>query len=195
MYRAVIPNGINARGSPTFQMASQTLRAAAVGTQTSYPRSPVYPVRETITSTPRELGADDREYPRSAIAGARRRGSRATGGPGWRGCPVLGDVLDGDVERAGEALEVGEVRLGRGEGGTRARRRGGGRRPRSRTRGRRTRACSGLARRRASACRAPGRRRGSTPRPAAEAVLYSGEVSKRPAALRIAKYSNFSDIW
>jgi hypothetical protein len=25
--------------------------------------------------------------------------------------------------------------------------------------------------------------------------LYSGDESKMPAALRIAKYSNFSDIW
>ncbi len=25
--------------------------------------------------------------------------------------------------------------------------------------------------------------------------LYSGEESNRPAALRMAKYSNFSDIW
>ena len=154
-------------------------------------------MRETITGTLAIFACVSPKYGSSATAGARARQqvarARALDG---EDAPVVGDVLDLDVEPADELLEVGEVRLGRGQ--------------------------QELLRPEAeddavlddeAAVVAPGRVLGvpdsAGPDVAGEHAgrgtrsasgpwiryLYSGDESKMPAALRIAKYSNFSDIW
>jgi hypothetical protein len=51
MYSAVRPIGMTPRPRLASQTASQTVRASSAGAQISKPRSPVNPVRDTMTGT------------------------------------------------------------------------------------------------------------------------------------------------
>ena len=108
--------------------------------------------------------------------------------------PRVRHVLDVHVQAAREPLEVGEVRLGGGEREFLS--------PRMRTPSSIDESAVVAPERvlrlpdahlRVSRASTPARNRcASGP---VKRYLYSGDVSKIPAPLRTAKYSNFSDIW
>ena len=65
---ASMPVGWMSNAWPLSISASQTLTASAHGIQISYPRSPVYPVREISTGTPAMLPRVTRKYLRLATS-------------------------------------------------------------------------------------------------------------------------------
>ena len=96
-----MPNGMTPWPRLTFQTASQTLSASPAGAQISKPRSPVKPVRETmdrhladLRPTEAEVGQRRRPPERGREEVARARALEREDGP------ILGDVVDLDVEPA-----------------------------------------------------------------------------------------------
>ena len=110
--------------------------------------------------------------------------------------PVVAHLLDADVEPADQPLEVGEVRLGGREEellGPVAQDDAVLDDEAAVVAPRRVLRVARLRTSRMSRTRTPARNR-SASGPVIR-YLYSGDESNRPALLRIAKYSNFSDIW
>jgi hypothetical protein len=80
-------------------MASHTVTADSAGIQISYPRSPVYPVREISTATPLMCPLVTRKYRSASISASLRRAARqADVGPLQRERgDAFRDILDLDT--------------------------------------------------------------------------------------------------